>query len=116
MTPFQERLCGNIPAVMTALDDHFLVDREALRRITRRLLDNGCRGVVVVGTSGEFAQIDDDQREVAVRAVVEEVDGQVPVIVGCGQPNVRRTHARKPRPLRIGAPTAYWLIRHSTFP
>ena len=94
MTAFQERLCGNIPAVMTALDDKFLVDREALRRITRRLLDNGCRGVVVVGTSGEFAQIDDDQREVAVRAVVEEVDGQVPVLVGCGQPNVRRTHAQ----------------------
>ena len=91
MTPFQNRLCGNIPAVLTALDKEFLVDRDALRRITRRLIDNGCRGVVVLGTSGEFAGIDDAQRKIAIRTVVDEVAGQIPVIVGCGQPNIRRT-------------------------
>ena len=92
MTPFQKRLLGNIPAVLTPLDRDFRVDPEALRRLTRRLLDNRCRGVVVLGTSGEFVGIDDDQREIAIRTVVDEVAGQVPVIVGCGQPNVRRTH------------------------
>lgn len=92
MTSFQERLCGNVPAVLTALDERFAVDRDAMRRITGRLIDNRCRGVVVLGTSGEFAGIDDDQRGIAIRAVVDEVAGRVPVIVGCGQPNVRRTH------------------------
>ena len=92
MTPFQERLRGNVPALLTALDANFDVDRDAMRRTTRRLIDNGCRGVVVIGTTGEFAGIDDDQREVAIRAVVDEVSGAVPVIVGCGLPNVRRTH------------------------
>jgi 4-hydroxy-tetrahydrodipicolinate synthase len=92
MTPFQTRLSGNVPAVLTPLNDHFHVDCDAMRRITRRLLDNRCRGVVVLGTSGEFAGIDDDQREIAIRVVVDEVAGKVPVIVGCGQPNVRRTH------------------------
>jgi 4-hydroxy-tetrahydrodipicolinate synthase len=77
---------------LTALNEKFQVDCESLRRITRRLIDNRCHGVVVLGTSGEFAGIDDDQREIAVRTVVDEVAGQVPVIVGCGQPNVRRTH------------------------
>ena len=103
MTPFQERLCGNIPAVLTALDNKFLVDGDALRRITRRLLDNGCRGVVVVGTSGEFAAIDDEQRGIAIRAVVDEAAGQVPVIVGCGQPNVRRTHEQAKAAADLGA-------------
>ena len=92
MTPFQKRLCGNVPAVLTALDNRFRVDCDALRRITNRLIDHRCRGVVVLGTSGEFAGIDDDQRKIAIRTVVDEVAGQVPVIVGCGQPNIRRTH------------------------
>ena len=92
MTPFQERIRGNIPAMMTALDKDYAVDEEAMRKTARRLLDNGSCGVVVLGTTGEFAGIDDDQREAAIRAGVDEVSGEAPVIVGCGQPNVRRTH------------------------
>jgi dihydrodipicolinate synthase/N-acetylneuraminate lyase len=103
MTPFQERLCGNVPAVLTALDKNFLVDRDALRQITRRLIDNQCRGVVVLGSSGEFSCIDDDQRKIAIRAVVDEVSGQVPVIVGCGQPNIRRTHEQAEAAGDLGA-------------
>jgi dihydrodipicolinate synthase/N-acetylneuraminate lyase len=91
MTPFRESLGGSIPALLTALTREFAVDAEALRGTARRAIDNGSRGVVVVGTSGEYSGIDDDQREVAIRAVVDEVDGEAPVIVGCGQPNVRRT-------------------------
>ena len=103
MTPFQERLHGNVPALLTALDEHFVVDRDAMRRTTRRLIDNGCRGVVVVGTTGEFAGIDDDQREIAIRTVVDEVSGEVPVIVGCGLPNVRRTHEQAKAAGDLGA-------------
>ena len=92
MTPFQERVQGCFPAIVTPLLEDGTVDREAMQRAARRLLDNGCLGIVVVGTSGEFAGIDDDQRQFAIRAVVDEVAGRVPVVVGCGQPNVRRTH------------------------
>ena len=92
MTPFQERVRGNFPALLTPLDEKFAVDPDAMRRITRRVIDNGCRGVVVLGTTGEFSSIDDDQREVAIKATVDEAGGEVPVIVACGQPNVRHTH------------------------
>ena len=103
MTPFQERIQGSIPAMMTALDRDLVVDREAMGRTARRLLDNGSRGVVVLGTTGEFGGIDDDQREAAIQAVVEEVDGLAPVIVGCGQPNVRRTHEQARAAADLGA-------------
>jgi 4-hydroxy-tetrahydrodipicolinate synthase len=103
MTPFQERIRGNVPAVLTPLDKNLSVDPAALRRITRRLIDNGCQGVVVLGTSGEFAGIDDDQREIAIRSVIDEVAGEVPVIVGCGQPNVRRTHEQARYAADLGA-------------
>ncbi len=103
MTPFQESLQGCMPALLTPLDKNFAVDAEALRRCTRRLLENGCRGVVVLGTSGEFAGIDDDQRETAIRAVVDEVAGAAPVMVGCGQPNVHRTHEQVRAAADLGA-------------
>ena len=103
MTPFQERLRGSIPALVTAMNSDLTVDADGMRRIARRLLDNGSRGVVTLGTSGEFAGIDDDQRETAIRAVVSEVDGQAPVIVGCGQPNVRRTHEQAKAAGDLGA-------------
>ena len=103
MTPFQQRLQGSIPAIVTALNEDFTVDGEGMRKIARRAVDGGSRGVVVVGTSGEFAGIDDDQREVAMAAVVEEIGGEAPVIVGCGQPNVRRTHEQAKAAADLGA-------------
>lgn len=92
MTTFQSRIHGVIPALLTPLDADFSADEAALRRLIRRVVDAGCHGFVVLGTTGEFASIDDADREVVIRASVDEVAGAVPVIVGCGQPNVRRTY------------------------
>jgi len=103
MTPFQERLKGSIPALLTALTNDFAVDEEALGKTARRAIDHGSKGVVVLGTSGEFAGIDDDQRELAIRTVVDEVGAEAPVIVGCGQPNVRRTHEQAKAAADLGA-------------
>ena len=92
MTTFQSRIHGVIPALLTPLNADFSADEAALRRLTRRVVDAGCHGIVVLGTTGEFASIDDADREIVIRAAVDEVGGEVPVIVACGQPNVRRTH------------------------
>lgn len=94
MTTFQSRIHGVIPALLTPLHADFTADEAALRRLTRRVVDAGCHGIVVLGTTGEFASIDDADREVVIRAAVDEVGGEVPVIVACGQPNVRRTHGQ----------------------
>ncbi len=103
MTPFQEKLNGNIPALLTALHEDHTVDGEGMARVARRAIDYGSKGVVVVGTTGEFAGIDDDQREIAIRAVVGEIGSDATVIVGCGQPNVRRTHEQARAAAELGA-------------
>ena len=92
MTPFQERIQGVIPALVTPLHEDFTVDAEGMCRVVRRVVDGGCHGFVVLGTSGEFAAIADGQRAVAIRAAVKEAAGKVPVIVGAGQPCVSRTY------------------------
>ena len=103
MTPFQKKLQGSIPALLTALTKDLTVDRASMAKVARRVVDNGSKGVVVLGTTGEFAGIDDDQREAAIQAVVEEVDTEAPVIVGCGQPNVRRTQEQARAAADLGA-------------
>lgn len=103
MTRFQERLHGVIPALLTPLTADLKADGPAMRRLARRLLDAGCHGYVLLGTTGEFASIDDDQRTVAIRAGVEEADGEVPVIVACGQPSVERTHGQAVQAADLGA-------------
>ncbi len=92
MTPFQSKVHGVIPALLTPLNVDFTIDEAALRRLIRRVVDAGCHGIVLLGTTGEFASIDDADREVVIRTGVDEVNGDVPVIVACGQPNVARTH------------------------
>ena len=103
MTRFQERLHGVIPALLTPLTADLTADGPAMRRLARRVLDAGCHGYVLLGTTGEFAAIDDDQRAVAIRSGVEEADGEVPVIVGCGQPCVARTHRQAVQAADLGA-------------
>ncbi|HCK11300.1 MAG TPA: hypothetical protein DHW45_15590 [Candidatus Latescibacteria bacterium] len=103
MTPFQERLQGSIPALVTPLKQDFTVDSDAIKKTAIRALDNGSQGVVVVGTSGEFAGINDGQRAVAIKSVVEASGGRGPVIVGCGQPNVAQTHDQAREAADLGA-------------
>jgi len=103
MTPFQQRLQGNMPAMMTALNEDQTVDSSAMAKSARRLVDHGAKGVVVLGTSGEFAGIDESQREAAIRPVVDEIRSDAVVMVGCGQPNVRHTHEQANAAADLGA-------------
>ncbi len=103
MTSFQERIHGVVPALLTPLNADFTVDIGGTRGLVRRVVDSGCHGFVVLGTTGEFASIDDDQREILISTAIEEADGAVPVIVACGQPNVARTHNQLRQAAELGA-------------
>ena len=103
MTPFQERLQGVIPALLTPLNPQFSADTVALRHLVRRVIDAGCHGFVLLGTTGEFASIDDKERSRVIQTAVDEAANTVPVIVACGQPNVRRVHEQAQAAANLGA-------------
>ena len=103
MTPFQERLHGVIPALLTPLTSELSADTDALRRLVRRVVDAGCHGLVLMGTTGEFSSIDDADRAGVIRTAVAEASGEVPVIVGCGQPNIQRVHDQTKEAAEQGA-------------
>ncbi len=62
--------------------DGSAVDAEALRRFLSWQLESGVPGVIVLGTTGEFLTVSDDERAEIVATTVEHVAGQVPVLVG----------------------------------
>jgi 4-hydroxy-tetrahydrodipicolinate synthase len=58
------------------------VDLEALRGFLDWQLAEGVPGVIVLGTTGEFLTLDDDERTQVVQTAVEHVNGRIAVLVG----------------------------------
>lgn len=58
------------------------VDLEALDRFLEWQLESEVPGVIVLGTTGEFLAVSDDERTAIVERAVGQVAGRVPVLVG----------------------------------
>lgn len=58
------------------------VDLQALEDFLVWQLDVGVPGVIVLGTTGEFVTVSDDERRALVATTVATVDGRAPVLVG----------------------------------
>jgi 4-hydroxy-tetrahydrodipicolinate synthase len=63
-------------------EDGGAVDLEALRSFLDWQLAEHVPGVIVLGTTGEFLTVSDDERTQIVETAVEHVNGRVPVLVG----------------------------------
>lgn len=87
-------LHGVVPPTVTAFDDDGALDAETTAEHARFVVDRGVHGVFPLGTNGEFAMLGPAERDAVVRAVVEEVGEEVPVIAGVGEPATRRTVER----------------------
>lgn len=107
-------------ALATCFDDAGGLDEKATAEHAARLVDLGVRAVVVAGSTGEAAALEQDERDgllAAVRAAVPDV----PVIAGTGAawagPAVRQTGRARDggadgvlalSPPRVADPTAYY--------
>lgn len=60
------------------------IDVDALKRLVDWQIEQGVPGLVVLGSTGEFLSVTDDEREVVVRTAVAQARGRVPVLVGTG--------------------------------
>jgi 4-hydroxy-tetrahydrodipicolinate synthase len=77
-------------ALVTLFDGEGEIDAPATADHAARLVDAGIEAVVVAGTTGEAATLDDDERSDLLIAVRSAVDGRVPVIAGTGAPSARQ--------------------------
>jgi len=75
-------LKGIIVPIVTPVTEDETVDYEGLRRVVHHVLDGGVHAIFALGGTGNFCSFTAEQRFEVARAVVQEVGGKVPVLVG----------------------------------
>lgn len=71
---------GVIPAITTGFTENLRVDHSFLTKHCRWLLDNGCSGIVALGSLGEGAALSFDEKAEILRTCVSAVGGRGPVV------------------------------------
>ena len=80
---------GVFPAVVTPMDPRGGLDLDGLARHLGRLVDAGCRGMIVLGTVGENGSLDPGEKREVLRAAVDAVGSRVPVLAGVAETSTR---------------------------
>ena len=62
---------GVMPAVTTPFDKDLKVDHEFLARHTAWLLENGCTGLIMLGSLGEGATLEHDEKVAILKTAVK---------------------------------------------
>ncbi|HVS62343.1 MAG TPA: 4-hydroxy-tetrahydrodipicolinate synthase [Thermoanaerobaculia bacterium] len=75
-------------ALATSFRQDGSLDLQACSALTTRVVEGGAHGLVALGSTGEAATLDDDERERIVETVIAAARG-LPVIVGCGSNDTR---------------------------
>lgn len=96
------RLAGSYVALPTPFRDGH-VDLAAFRSLVEWHRDGASAGVVVCGTTGEAATLEDDERRLLLETAVEVAGGRTQVIAGVGTNGTRTTARLAREACRAGA-------------
>lgn len=76
-------------ALITPFKADESVDYEALIRLVDHLLKNGTDFLCILATTAETPTLTEEEKKTIKQVVVERVNGQIPIIMGCGGNNTR---------------------------
>ncbi|ROZ62487.1 4-hydroxy-tetrahydrodipicolinate synthase [Kocuria soli] len=80
-----------LTAMVTPFKDDGSVDLAATEALAVRLVDQGCDGLVVGGTTGEYSTMTDDEHEAVFRTVKDAVGDRVALVAGAGSNDTQHT-------------------------
>ncbi len=83
-------LRGSIPALVTPLMEDGTLDENSFGSLIVRALSSGCQGVMILGSCGEGAMVDEKTFEHAVATAAEVCEGRGALIVSTGAVCVER--------------------------
>ncbi|MSP28591.1 MAG: 4-hydroxy-tetrahydrodipicolinate synthase [Methylococcales bacterium] len=75
---------GSIVALVTPMDESGAIDFKRLKSLVAFHIAQGTDALVAMGTTGESATLDEGEHCTVIKAVVDYVNGQIPVIAGTG--------------------------------
>ena len=105
-------LGGVFAATVTPFDVNGTLDRDAARRNVRALLDAGLHGVLLAGSTGEAALLDQTERDGLLQAVRDEVPSSRFLLMGVGTESTRHTIARAKHAATLGADAVLVVAPH----
>lgn len=94
---------GIFPPVVTPLNDDGSIDFASLDNVVDHLVDSGMHGLFVLGSTGEVAYLDDDQRVQVISAIAKRAAGRIPLLVGCMDMTAPRVIGQALRAIDAGA-------------
>jgi 1-pyrroline-4-hydroxy-2-carboxylate deaminase len=71
---------GVMPAITTCFKEDLSIDHSFLARHCRWLLENGCAGIVALGSLGEGATLSFEEKLQVVTTCIKALDGRSPVV------------------------------------
>src|SRR5256885_118935 len=71
---------GVMPAITTCFDESLRLDYGFMAEHCRWLIDNGCTGIVALGSLGEGATLNFDEKLAVLRACVGAIKGRAPIV------------------------------------
>ncbi len=88
-----KNLEGIIAPMATAITHDEKIDAKTTRTLVDFLIDGGIDGLFPLGTSGEFALFDREERKNVIETVVDQTNGRVPVLAGVSDPSLENVLA-----------------------
>lgn len=91
MTIAHRSLAGVFPVLPTPFLENGSPDVASLRNLVRYLVTAGVDGITYPGVASEFGQLSADERVMLTDAVLDEIDGRMPLVAGCSSTDAEVT-------------------------
>lgn len=85
------QLQGSICALVTPFDAREQLDFTSLDRLLDWHIASGTNGLVLAGSTGEAALLDDDEYAELIAHGVRRIAGRIPVVAGIGSPSTKKS-------------------------
>lgn len=82
-----QKFIGTGVALVTPFKEDLSVDFDALERLVNYQIDNGVNYLVVLGTTGEPATLNKEEKEAVKNKIIEVNKGRLPLVSGIGGNN-----------------------------
>lgn len=108
-----KRFCGIFTPIVTPFGADGAFDEAAMRRNVRHWMGTSLTGLVVLGSNGEAAQLDDVEADRVIAAVRDNVPTGRPLLAGTGRESTAATIAATARAAALGVDAV--LVRTPAF-
>lgn len=110
------KLQGVYTALITPFTSNGDICTETLTQNLHLQEQAGVDCVVLLGTTGEPATIDDSERDLLITTTVKHLKGKVPIMVGCGSPSTKKTIHMAQRAQDLGADSIQIIVPYLNKP